>query len=225
MTDSFVANNFEESFIYTCIHEERVHTISSGDPKERNESTLHVKGLSMMYMQQDKPLCVLYSTLSALSLYGDAKTVSHLLAMEGEMLAAGSGKADYFYRQPGGELLHHEQKNNNPSHSTHTLLVSAVAPKTKRCARTELLFQTMRCTKSIKWLAHTLPAYEAPVNGQTAAERLHVHAKLHRVLLLQLLGADGLTTHSICVVSSNTVCASSQPCLTWLALSDCCLLL
>ena len=49
------------------------------------------KGLKLKYQQKEKPLCVLYSLLSALDLYGDSHAATRLAHRTGDFLSLVTG--------------------------------------------------------------------------------------------------------------------------------------
>ena len=80
-------DNFELVFLKECAENPgEFKTITAGDAIERDECSLHLKHLPIMHQQNDAPLCVLFSFLSALALYGDDVAVTKLLLLQSEML-------------------------------------------------------------------------------------------------------------------------------------------
>ena len=54
---------------------------------------LHIQQYPVAYMQRNKPLCVLYSMMSALTIYGDSLATSLLHSLSGDMLKFPNGPA------------------------------------------------------------------------------------------------------------------------------------
>lgn len=92
----WVVNNFTYEFRSSCLEEPGVdHNIPNGDAIRREPTALHVKSLPIRYRQKELPLCVLYSMLSALQLYGDSVAPPILLTLKNQMEKAGS--VDVYY--------------------------------------------------------------------------------------------------------------------------------
>lgn len=182
-SDAWVKKNFSEEFWSKCRDEaNEKHNVPAGDARRRSTTSLYVKQLVIKYRQKTQPLCVLYAMLSALYIYGDRKAFSHLIKLQSAMLTAGSNEVYY-----------------------------STTKTTGRCPRTELLFQTIRTSSSIKWNATAIPSSIASMSALMVSRMSP--AKLLKdliptpdhILLAALSGTDGSTTHAVAIVRSSTV--------------------
>ena len=69
-----------------CVQNKGPHKIEPGNSAHRELSVLHVQCLAIVYQQQEQPLCVLFSFVNALVLYGDSVAVPLLLELQAAML-------------------------------------------------------------------------------------------------------------------------------------------
>ena len=187
--------NFAQYFWSKCMDEpNEQHVVPAGDARRRSTTALYVTQLAIKYKQKTEPLCVLYAMMSALHLYGDRKAFSHLIKLQDDMLKAGSN--DVYYDRPN-------------------------VLRGGRCPRTELLFQTIRTSHSIKWNAAaigssiaTMSAMAVSKTSPTTLLRDLIPTPDH-ILLVALSGTDGSTTHAVAIVRSVTV--SSRLCARYTA--------
>ena len=206
-TNKFVNLNFEYDFLTTCANEAGRHKVPVGSVHERtDESLFHERSLVVLHPQGDAPLCVLNSFLSSLELYGDLNAVSKLKLLSTKMLQLTGSFDEYFVlnkRAPRPASCPHLDR---PCYLLwNLLLLAGGTPNTKRDTRMDVLFHAVRTDKAVKWQATDVGAYGnhalEPGPGCRVIRKLtQLIDSCNVILLVQLLGADGSSSHSACIV-------------------------
>ena len=175
---SWVLENFALAFInYVKRVPDTPRTIPAGDPRRRLVSPEHIRAFPVKYRQQRKPLCVLFSLMSAMHLYGDLYVCSLLGVLKEKML-------QHDHQVVGGAGLKCCPRMN---------LIYETVNQNK--AIKWLVRRLPMCALAMRDLTPSTSA------AALIAEQI---TSVHEILLLQPLGADGSSTHAIaCVYLDN----------------------
>ena len=179
-----------------------------GDAKVRTQTELAVKALPVAYKQGSLPLCVLYSLMSALHLYGDVQACGALATLHQGILDGGTMQD----RDQGASPFVMLQAL--ASHVPQTTLYVGFKWDPRLTMLCNFIRSATQCHWDIKPLKDSMTLFSTEKRATICMSQAlsHLLNSSDEILLVQLWGRDGSTTHAVALVQapqhpSTQVCA------------------